>query len=153
VAPGGAAVLPVPWEQLGLAVFRVEVDVGDRVAESSEADNSVYQRLYLQARDRIAVYPNPFHPGNDRRLVFTGLPLAAQVRVFAPTGELVWSAREDDARQRRLDAAQGEVWWLGVNSSGTGDREAPLVGSGVYLYVISASDGRVLGRDKIAVVR
>ncbi len=153
VAPGGAAVLSVPWAELGPTVFRVEVDVEDRVAEVSEADNSAFQRLYLQSRDRIVAYPNPFRPGENRRLVFTGLPLEARVCIFAPDGGLVWSAREDDPRQRRLGPAVGEVWWLGVNGSAADDREAPLVGSGVYGYAISSSDGRILARDRIAVIR
>jgi hypothetical protein len=73
--------------------------------------------------------------------------------VFAPTGQLVWSAQEDDTRQRRLSPAQGEIWWLGVNGSASDDRDAPLVGAGVYLYVLSTSADQLLARDRIAVIR
>jgi hypothetical protein len=131
----------------------VEVDPDGRVAEAAETDNGFFQRLYVQPQDRIVVYPNPFRAGGGRRAVFTGLPLQARVQVFAPSGELVWAAQEDDSRQRRLAPAQGEVWWLGVNGSASDDRDAPLVGAGVYCYQVTASGGQVLARDKIAVLR
>jgi len=154
LAPGAAAALDVPWTGLGEALFRVEVDPDDQIVESSSDNNRVYERLYVQPEGRIVLYPNPFHSGEGRRMVLAGLPLNAAVRIFAADGTLVWEAREDDAGQRRLGAAQGEVWWLGVNGSQAGnDSGAPLVGSGVYVYTVSASTGQLLARDKLAVVR
>lgn len=157
VHPGGAAAFAVPWERLGDAVFRIDVDPEDRIAEAAENDNQAYQHLYLQPRDRIVVYPNPFLAGEGRMAVFTGLPLKARVRIFAADGKLVWSAQEDGDRQRSLHPAQGEVWWLGVNSSARKDSfgrlDPPLVCPGVYLYVVSNADNELLRRGKIAVVR
>jgi hypothetical protein len=69
------------------------------------------------------------------------------------SGELVWAAREDDSRQRRIGAKPNEVRWLGVNSSGASDESAPLVGAGVYLYTVRSTSGELLRQDKIAVVR
>ena len=73
--------------------------------------------------------------------------------MYAPTGELVWSAREDDARQRRLGARANEVLWLGVNGASPSDLGAALVGSGVYVYTIHDTDGTLLRKDKVAVIR
>jgi hypothetical protein len=147
LAPGQVMSFAVPWLRLGQATFLLEVDSDDRIAEESETDNSAFQQLYLQPRERIAVYPNPYRPQGRRPLVFAGVPLKARVRIFTPGGELVWSGLEDDSEQRKLNARAGEVLWNGVNESGL------LVNSGIYIYTIDAADGNRLERDKIAVVR
>ena len=75
------------------------------------------------------------------------------MRVFAPSGELVWEATEDNWLQRRLKARDNEVLWRGVNWTETNDLKAPLVGSGVYVYTIHSRDGELLVKGKVAVVR
>ena len=153
LAPGAAAALAIPWEPLGDTVFRVDVDPEDRIQETDTSDNRVYQRLHLQPRDRIVLYPNPFHADGQQLAVFAGLPLKARVRVYAADGQLVWSAQEDDLRQRRLGPPPGEVWWLGVNNRSSDDRDAPLVAGGIYYYVVSTADDVRLQRGTMAVLR
>ena len=147
LAPGQVTSFAVPWPRLGQATFLLEVDADDRIAEESETDNSAFQQLYMQPRERIAVYPNPYRPQGRPPLVFTGVPLKARVRIFSPGGELIWSGLEDDSEQRKLSARTGEVLWNGVNESGL------LVNSGIYIYTIDAANGSRLEQDKIAVVR
>ncbi len=146
LAPGVGLDLNFPWGRFGEMVFLVEVE-----AESEEAergDNSAFQRLSLIPQQHIVAFPNPFRPGAGKALRFSGLPFNATVRLFAPTGELLWSAREDDAQQRRLGARANEVLWFGVNGAG-----AALVGSGVYIYTIHTVEGELLKKDRIAVLR
>ena len=73
-------------------------------------------------------------------------PVKARVRIYGQGGELLWSAREDDAGQRRLNANFHEVLWRGVNHAGV------AVGSGVYVYTITSATGVHMGKDKVAVV-
>ena len=153
LVPGSGTDLSIPWQRFGEMVFLVEVDPDDRVTEASEGDNRAFQRVRLVPQSRIAVFPNPFRPNIDDFLHFSGVPLKAQVRLFASSGELVWEASEDNALQRRLGARSNEVFWRGGNRTGPSDLSAPLVGSGVYVYTIHSRDGELLVRDKIAVVR
>ena len=153
LAPGSGADLDIPWQRYGEMVFLVEVDPDDTVGEASEVDNSAFQRVWLAPQSQIAIFPNPFRPSVDNFLYFSGVPLKAQVRVFAPSGELVWEATEDNWLQRRLNARANEVLWRGVNRTETNDLSAPLVGSGVYVYTIHSRDGELLVKDKVAVVR
>jgi len=147
LAPGQAGTVTIPWQRLGEMVFLLEVDPDDRIAETSEEDNRLFQQVYLQPRDRIVVYPNPYSPDEGGLLVFAGIPLKARVRIFSMNGGLVWTAQEDDSGQRRLGARIGEIRWNGVNQSGL------LVNSGIYIYALTAPDGKFLHRDKIAVIR
>jgi len=151
IAPGAGAELSFPWSRFGEMVFLLEVDVEED--EVTAADNRAFQTVSLLPQQDIAVFPNPFEPLRDRALRFSGVPLNAEVRLYAPTGELLWSAREDDARQRRLGVRSNEVLWLGVNGAGASDIGAALVGSGVYIYTIHTATGELLKKDKIAVVR
>ena len=153
LAPGSGADLDIPWQRYGEMVFWVEVDPDGAVGEASEADNSAFQRVWLAPQSQIAIFPNPFRPGADDFLRFSGVPLKAQVRIFSPSGELVWEATEDNSLQRRLNARANEVLWRGVNRTGASDLSAPLVGSGVYVYTIHSRDGELLAKDKVAVVR
>ena len=151
IAPGAGAELSFPWSRFGEMVFLLEVDVAED--EVTAVDNRAFQTVSLLPQQGIAVFPNPFEPLRDRALRFSGVPLNAEVRLYAPTGELLWSAREDDARQRRLGVRSNEVLWLGVNGAGASDIGAALVGSGVYIYTIHTAAGELLKKDKIAVVR
>ena len=147
LTPGASTELHIPWQRFGEMVFLIEVDAEGQIGEVSEADNRVFQRLRLVPQSKIAVFPNPFRAGNGNKLRFSGVPLKAAVRVFGPSGDLVWEAIEDDDVQRRLGALANEVLWYGVNHTNT------LVGNGVYIYTIHSPEGTLLIRDKIAVVR
>ena len=147
LVPGEAEEITIPWQHLGEMVFLLEVDPDDRVVEVSEEDNRTFQQVYLQPRDRIVVYPNPYRPDQEDFLVFTGIPLKARVRIFSLSGELIWSAQEDDSTQRKLGTRDGEVLWKGWNEGRL------LVNNGIYIYAITAADGELLERNKIAVIR
>ena len=152
LTPGANADLRIPWQRFGEMVFLIEVDAEGQISEVNEADNRVFQRMYLVPQSKIAVFPNPFRIGNGRVLRFSGVPFKSAVRVFGPAGDLVWEAIEDDDAQRRLKSRLGleganEVLWYGIN------RTNALVGSGVYIYAIHSPEGTLLVRDKIAVVR
>jgi len=151
IAPGAGAELSFPWSRFGEMVFLVEVDTPED--EAATADNRAFQAVSLLPQQDIAVFPNPFRPLHDDALRFSGVPLNATVRLYASTGELLWSAREDDLRQRRLGARGNEILWLGVNGAGANDVGSALVGSGVYIYTIHTADGELLQKDKVAVVR
>jgi hypothetical protein len=145
--------LSIPWQRFGEMVFWVEVDPEDHLAEANEEDNRAFQRVRLVPQTKTVVFPNPFQPGSDDFLRFSGVPLKAQVRIFAPSGELLWEASEDNGLQRRMGARANEVLWRGVNRTGASDLGAPLVGSGVYVYTIHSREGELLVRDQVAVVR
>jgi hypothetical protein len=151
IAPGAGAELSFPWSRFGEMIFLVEVDTPED--EVATADNRSFQAVSLLPQQDIAVFPNPFQPLRDGALRFSGVPLNATVRLYASTGELLWSAREDDLRQRRLGARGNEILWLGVNGAGANDVGSALVGSGVYIYTIHSVAGELLKKDKIAVVR
>jgi hypothetical protein len=150
---GAGADLSIPWGRFGEMVFLVEVDPEGRIPESSEADNRAFHSVRLVPQRSIAVFPNPFRPVQEGFLRFSGLPLNAEVHIFSLAGELVWKGREDDPVQRRLGARANEVLWKGVNRLDGSEPSAPLVGSGVYVYQIVSQEGRLLRRDKIAVIR
>ena len=148
---GGNTEVRFPWGRFGEQLFLVEVEASED--EVTLEDNRTFQYTSLIPQRDIVVFPNPFQLRSDGTLRFSGVPFKAEVRIYAPTGELVWSAREDDARQRRLGARANEILWLGVNGASLSDFGAALVGSGVYIYTIHDADGTLLRKDKVAVVR
>ena len=86
--------------------------------------------------EQLSVFPQPFLPAVDSRLVFGGLPQNSTVRIYNLNGGLV-RALDDDV--------VGGLFWDGTNEAGES------VASGVYLYIITSDVGRRTG--KIAVVR
>ena len=148
---GGNTEVRFPWGRFGEQLFFVEVEADED--EVTLEDNRTFQYISLIPQRDIVVFPNPFQLRSDGTLRFSGVPFKAEVRIYGPTGELVWSAREDDARQRRLGARANEILWLGVNGASLSDFGAALVGSGVYIYTIHDADGTLLRKDKVAVVR
>ena len=148
---GGNTEVRFPWGRFGEQLFFVEVEANED--EVTLEDNRTFQYISLIPQRDIVVFPNPFQLRSDGTLRFSGVPFKAEVRIYGPTGELVWSAREDDARQRRLGARANEILWLGVNGASLSDFGAALVGSGVYIYTIHDADGTLLRKDKVAVVR
>jgi hypothetical protein len=141
LAAGAVDDITIPWGRFGNTVFLVEIDVDDRVTETSEQDNRVFQAIRLLPQSDIVIYPNPFNPGGDAFLSFSGLPLRARVRISTLEGTLIWSGAEDDP-----GSPLHEVRWPGIN-------ENSFVSGGVYVYTIRTRDGELLRRDKIAVVR
>jgi hypothetical protein len=86
--------------------------------------------------EQLTIFPQPFRPAMDSRLVFGGLPGNSTVRIYGLNGSLV----------RTLDTdVVGGIFWDGTNEGGES------VASGVYLYVITSDVGRRTG--KIAIVR
>ena len=150
--PGGTAEVRVPWQRFGERVFRIEVEAADET-ETDLGDNAAFQFLRLVPQSRLAVYPNPFEPGPGRLLRFAGLPFNAVVRIYALSGELVWSGREDFAGQRNLYT--NEVVWAGVNQTDllAGNLRGNLAASGIYIYTVHDAEGKLLQRDKVALVR
>jgi hypothetical protein len=140
--PGDGRELAVPWELLGDLYFLLEVDPEGLVAESREDDNWALQRLLVQPLDRIVVFPNPFRPGVDPFVSFSGLPLQARVHLYSVDGEPVWTGAEE-----RQGTLSHEVRWTGGNELGY------AAASGVYLYAITTADGVLLARDRLALVR
>lgn len=145
--PGEVAVIPIPWKNLGENLFLLEVDPGDRIAEGQEGDNRVFQRLYLQPRDRIVVYPNPYQPDKDDFLIFAGLPFKTWARILSMDGELVWKAQEDDQNQRiEFRAYPNEVRWDGLN------QDRIPVEEGKYLYELTTSEGEFIEEGEIVIL-
>ena len=144
LAPGAALDLSVPWDGYGETVFLVEVDPDKQVVEQDEENNRAFQQVRLVPHQKIAVFPNPFRPGQDPYLSFSGLPLHSHVHIATSQGEAVWSGDEDHQQEKSL---LNEVRWRGENEAGFD------VSSGVYVYTITAADGKVLERNKIAVAR
>jgi hypothetical protein len=86
----------------------------------------------------LRVYPNPVYPARNHAaaVVFDGVPVGAEIRVFDGAGSIVAEERAD---------ANGRWTWNLLN-----DASRP-VGSGIYLYeVLSGSERRI---GKLAVVR
>lgn len=142
LAAGDAVDLKIPWDRFGETVFLVEADPDSQVVEADEADNRAYQQVRLVPHQGIVVFPNPFQLGQDQYVSFSGLPLRSQVSIATLQGEPVWSGDED-----HQGGLTHEVRWYGQNQADL------LVGNGVYVYTITAAEGRVLRRDKIAVAR
>ena len=98
--------------------------------------------MHLIAQGEVIVFPNPFRPGRDADLRFSGVPRYARVQLYRPGGDLVWQA---------LEEAEGnlnnEVRWTGVNAGGF------AVGSGVYYYDVRSREGELVARGRVAVVR
>ena len=140
--PGAGLDIEVPWQRYGEMAFLLEVDPEDRIAELEEGDNRAFQQIRLVPQSAIVVYPNPYRPGEDRFISFSGVPLRARVRVFSLVGERVWVGEEE-----HQGSLTQEVRWRGVNEEGF------AVNDGVYLYAVTTVGGEVLKKGKIAVVR
>ena len=136
---GAVEDIVIPWNRFGEMVFLFEVDPDDAIAESSEADNRALQHLRLVPRSAVRVYPNPYRPAQDGFLSFGGLPRGSRLRIMTLGGEPVWSAGAGN----RGDPLR----WHGQNASGF------AVGSGVYVYLITAPGGEKVRMGKIVVMR
>ena len=143
IPAGGASTFSVPWHELGDVVFSAIIDPDTTLIEQSRANNTHLERLRSVSRKGVVVYPNPVRIDDDgkQQLTFTGLPRKSTVNIFTPSGELIWTREE--GREEEI----GEVIWKGVNDRGF------LISSGIYLYNIILSDGKIERTGKIAVVR
>lgn len=141
IPAGGAASLHIPWQRYGDAVFLMEVDPDDEIAEEIElADNRAFQTLRLIPTSSVAIFPNPFRPQRDDVLRFSGVPLFSRVRIYGPGGDLIWRGFEESE-------TTNEIRWSGINAAGF------AVASGIYVYDLRTFEGELLRRGKIAVVR
>jgi hypothetical protein len=95
-------------------------------------------RLAQPNLSRVFTYPNPFHlNAGQGRVTFANLTEKATISIATVEGQIIRILEETDGN--------GGIFWDGKDSNGQ------LVGSGVYLYVISNDRERVMG--KLAVVR
>jgi hypothetical protein len=93
--------------------------------------------LVQQNLSGVRVYPNPWR--SDRPslgITFDNLPGDTEVRIFTTSGHLV----------RDYTHVPGSVMWNLNNENG--DR----VGSGIYVYLITTSDGSKK-RGKVAIIK
>ncbi len=143
VPPGAAVELRVPWPRYGEALFLVEVDPGDRIAEEVEtADNRAFVHVRLVPDEEVLVFPNPLHRSRDGFARFF-VPPFSRLDIYDPHGALVWQGREESGNVDQ----RGEIRWTGVNAAGN------LLASGVYFYQVRSFEGDSIERGKIAVLR
>ena len=143
VPPGAAVEVRVPWPRYGEALFLVEVDPGDRIAEEVEtADNRAFVHVRLVPDEEIVVFPNPLHRSRDGFSRFF-VPAFSRLDIYDPHGVLVWQGREESGSVDQ----RGEIRWTGVNAAGN------LLGSGVYFYEVRSFEGDSIERGKIALLR
>lgn len=143
VPPGAAVEVRVPWGRYGEALFLVEVDPGDRIAEEVEtADNRAFVHVRLVPDEEVLVFPNPLHRSRDGFARFF-VPAFSRLDIHDPHGALVWQGREESGSVDQ----RGEIRWTGVNAAGN------LLGSGVYFYEVRSFEGDSIERGKIAVLR
>jgi hypothetical protein len=90
----------------------------------------------IETLDQVTVFPQPFHPDQDDRVVFGGLPPQCTVRLYSLDGVIVREMEHNDT---------GGVTWDGMNSQGV------RVAAGIYLYVVETATERQVG--KMAIVR
>lgn len=96
----------------------------------------IFQTLRNAPTDRVIAYPNPMVVDGAHNMSFI-VPRGGQVEIFSPAGERIWTGK---AKLRTLS-------WDGTNASGY------LVGSGIYLYLVTQSPGTVVAKGKIGVIR
>lgn len=87
---------------------------------------------------KLELYPIPFYPGEGDLLRFgaTSLTPDAVVKIFTHTGLLV----------KKLPFVEASLGWDGTDS------EDELVGSGIYLVLVTSPDGQSV-RSKVPVIR
>ena len=143
VPPGAAVEVRVPWGRYGEALFLVEVDPGDRIAEEVEtADNRAFVHVRLVPNEEVLVFPNPLQRSRDGFARFF-VPEFSRLDIYDSHGVLVWQGREESGSVDQ----RGEIRWTGVNAAGN------LLGSGVYFYEVRSFEGDSIERGKIAVLR
>lgn len=161
--PGGSAAVIVPWRRYGevpgfsaydasadaasarrhsiQVVFLVQIDPDGSIQEADRHGNAAFQRVqFFPATPRV--YPNPWNLAQHPYVRFAGIPRFGRVQVFTVAGELVWEAREEEQ-----SSLSNEIRWSGVNAG------QAFIADGVYIYTVTSSEGKLLQRDKIAVIR
>ncbi len=142
LGPGGVRDINIAQRLFGEVTFLLQVDPDGDIDEVSRADNQAFQRVRLVPQQEIVAYPNPYRPGIDPFLAFSGLPLRSRLRISTLQGELVWAAAEEQQGQLAR-----EIRWRGENDQGF------AASSGVYIYTITTQDGDLLKQDKVALIR
>jgi hypothetical protein len=101
---------------------------------SVKADAVVAQDL-----NNTIVYPNPFEPRlGHTSIVFDNLTTIVRIRIYKITGELVFDAE--------VTTVNGQASWNATNNEGDS------VATGVYVYLLSNSDGQKT-RGKLVIVK
>ncbi len=85
---------------------------------------------------RVFTYPNPFRAGDGATVTFANLTAKATIFIMTVDGRVIRTLEEQDGN--------GGILWDGKDGQGR------LVGSGVYLYVVTHGNERAMG--KLAVV-
>lgn len=87
--------------------------------------------------DKVVVYPNPVRPNFNQDIIIKNIPNNSFVKITDLVGNLIYDEK----------ASGGIVQWNGRNLKGN------EVASGIYLVLMTNSDGSKHGSTKIAVVR
>ena len=89
--------------------------------------------------DEILVVPNPYrddgthrYPGS-RKIRFTNIPRKAQIKIYSPSGDLIWTINHD--------SPLGEAEWNQAPRSFA----RPEVQSGIYFYSVESLVGSSQG--------
>lgn len=98
--------------------------------------NSANNTLNQPPEEKTNVYPNPFIKGKntEKTITFADLPQAATLRIYTLSGDLIKILKHK-----------------AVARGGKEDWDISNAGSGVYLYVISSSEG--VEKGKISVMK
>ena len=81
----------------------------------------------------LGVFPNPFDPGRNQQLTFSGLPLGSAVNIYRADGQLV--------RHLPGEPGKGSAAWSGLLEGGF------VAASGIYFFVSEDEEGnRVRGK-------
>ncbi len=115
---------------------------GFQLSAQRDSFRTSFGNNQLMAKEDIIVFPNPFKVSQGHEnIIFANFPQeAAQLLVYTPAGELVY-------HQWFQDMPPPRVIWGVVN-----DHNQQLA-SGLYIYLISAENGRKIKSGKFAVIR
>jgi len=149
-------------EAQGLYFAVTSYDFGNPITKLSSLESApsinatlVYPMQPAGGDVKVAVYPNPYiitnstrrggyldmgwedrdGSGNtqfDRRIMFAGLPVGYDIKIFTIDGDLVKELKEGDTY---YEVAPGVCFWDLIS------RNTQAVVSGVYIYSIDGSDG------------
>lgn len=120
--------------------FETEIDAVNNLAKLNTPHLTIFGLFGMIAQnlDDVVVYPNPFKPNRgDTEIRFERLTENVTLRIYNIAGELV---------RIQEDITTGYFDWDATNDSGE------KLASGVYLYVITNSEGRIR-KGKISILK
>jgi hypothetical protein len=134
---------PIPFNSTSVVDLRVTAPV-------------LLAKLTPSALNRVRVVPNPYvvqsqfetatQSGSEPRLIFAGVPARGTLRIYSVSGQLIQQINWESGQLE----SSGDLAWNLRNRSGE------VVGSGLYVFVLSANDERgkqIRGRGKFVVIR